>query len=798
MPGWFKQNAPKSSGGGWFASNAPRRREGLPSRPVSAEDFTPRQSFGSRFGEELWKRTNPVGIVEGVVEAAKHPVDTAVGLISSDPAFLTQAKEAYSKGHYLTAGRKLLSYAAMGLGHDLDAQAEMIASGDYGGAAGAMAGTATQFLAPEAAARGVAALPGARGIRPANPAVADAARFGAERGVPVDAATATDNAAIRAMQHLSDRSLGGAQIASKALQQQSEGLATLGEQLAAKGYARPVSPEAAGAGVRDALEARINAFDADADVAYGRLRDIAKQNQETVLARQPAPPPADAAPSFSGHLPDNIFEEVYKDAQQNGYTGSRSALRERFDDQLKSGLDAVEEKARVNAEYGPEALLRDIRKLGGIKPFTRALGTGEKLRGDFAAMSESFSAKSSFGQRGGASIFRNEGLGVDDMVDQLRQDPKWRGLIENDTDLLNALDEISKSGPSQAGRPSIPEALSLTDVKPGSQWWIPRVEEMQAIPVDLRSVRSQIAPMHEALMRERELAPMTIMGDKATALQALDTLMKAPDYAPLETVDKALSDIKRMARGKPGTLPALRTEGQGVAANLVKVLDAQVREAAAAAGPEALEALETGRYATKAKYAVKQVYDAIKDEPVKAFDQSVAGRDTAIEHLRAVAEHAPKELPKIGRAYLDGLLQKATAEGGFAHADKLFADWQKMGPETKQLLFGDSAHLRDLDRFFLLAKQMGKNANPSGTAHAAAMLMQGSQLLNPVHFVGSVLGTAGLSKFLHSTGGTRLLTEGLRLPAWGPMRDAWISKVRKFGAAQGVALGTASPATPGQ
>lgn len=793
MPGWFAQNAPKpASGGGWFAQNAPQRAA-LPTRPVSAEDFTDNRGFASRFGEEFWKRANPLEWAHGLVEAAKHPVDTTMGLITADPTFLAQAKEAADKGHYLTAGRKVLSYLSMGLGHDLDAQAEMIAGGDVGGAAGAMAGMATQFAAPEVAARGVAALPGVRGVKPANPAVADAAKFGVERGVPVDAATATDNAAVRAAQHLSDRSLGGAQIAARALQEQSQGLATLGEQLAAKGYPRPVSAEAAGAGVRDALEARINAFDADADVAYGRLRDIAKQNKESVVTRGPVAAPPSAEPTFVGKLPDELFEQAYADARRNGYSGSRDALRTRFDEQLKSGLDAVTEKSRIDAEYGPQALLASIRELGGIRPFTEV--GGKKLRGDFAPIVESFSAKSGWGQKGGASIFRNTGLGLDDMADQLRQDPRWRSMIENDTDLVNALDEISRSKPSAAGRPSIPEALSLTDVKPGAKWWIPRVEETQALPVDLRGVRAEIEPIYQELLRQRELAPMSIMGDKASAIMSLDTLMKAPDFAPLETVDKALSDIKRLARGKPGTLPALRTEGQGVAANLVKVLDAEVRKTAAAAGPEALEALETGRHATTAKYAVKQVYEAIRDEPVKAFDRAVAPRDTAIQHLRDVAEHAPKELPKIGRAYLDSLLEKAGEGGAFAHADKLFADWQKMGMETKHLLFKDAAHLQDLDRFFLLAKQMAKNANPSGTAHAVAMLAQGSQLFNPLHFVGSVVGTAGLSQFLHSSGGVRLLTEGLRLPKAAAAHEKWISKVRKFAAAQGTVLeATAAPA----
>ena len=81
-----------------------------------------------------------------------------------------------------------------------------------------------------------------------------------------------------------------------------------------------------------------------------------------------------------------------------------------------------------------------------------------------------------------------------------------------------------------------------------------------------------------------------------------------------------------------------------------------------------------------------------------------------------MAKVAPDELPKIGRAFLDNLMGQATAEGGFGHAKKLYADWQRVGPDTKRLLFKDPALVRDLDSFFLLAKRLSDTPNPSGTA----------------------------------------------------------------------------------
>ena len=129
---------------------------------------------------------------------------------------------------------------------------------------------------------------------------------------------------------------------------------------------------------------------------------------------------------------------------------------------------------------------------------------------------------------------------------------------------------------------------------------------------------------------------------------------------------------------------------------------------------------------------------------------------------------APAELPKIGRAYLDSLLDQATSEGGFGHGAKLLASWQKLGPETKALLFKDPAYVRDLDNFFLLSKKLAANPNPSGTASTVMRVTEGGLLFtNPLTFAATEIGAAGLSSLLHSSRGVRLLTQGLRLPLLG-------------------------------
>jgi hypothetical protein len=568
------------------------------------------------FGREFWQRANPIAWAQGLLEAAKKPLGTAVSIVSADPKFLTEAHAAAKNGDYATAGRKVLSYLSMGLGHDLDAQADLMAQGRFAEGAGAMAGTAAQFLAPEAAAK--VALPAvkvaASGMKPPNPAVADAVALAKREGVPLDGALATDNAAVRAVQHISDRTLGGAQVAGRAAQRQAEGLATVGERLAAKAHPTPVTMEQAGQAVRDGVMGSVRRSAADADTAYGTLR-------------------------------------------------------------------------------------------------------------------------------------------------QIEADPKNTRSV-------------------QVGTTKDPQTGAVTPVM-----------KDVALPVNIAATRTALKPLYDGLMRERELNGV-MMGDKSRALNALDKLMTAPDHAPLSLVDAALSDLKSFARSD---VPELRSTGQGVAAQAVKELDARVRGAAAQAGPGAVKALEDGRAATIAKHAAADVLESLNAEPVRTVRGATGPRDATIVQLRQVAQQAPAALPQIGRAVLDDFLGKATEGGGFAHADKLYADWQKLGPETKRMLFKDPGYVKDLDSFFLLAKQAAKNANPSGTAHTVAALAQGSTLFEPMVFASTVVGGAGVSAFLHSPAGVRILTEGLKLPRSQAAQAVWMSKVRKFGAAQGSVL-AAQPA----
>jgi len=331
-------------------------------------------------------------------------------------------------------------------------------------------------------------------------------------------------------------------------------------------------------------------------------------------------------------------------------------------------------------------------------------------------------------------------------------------------------------------------------------------------PVDIRQVKNGLGPLYADLKRQAELIPL--QGGKAQALVAMDRLISGPDFVPLSTADRTLGDLKAMARG--ADLPELRTAGQGTAARGVSLLSDAVDQAAAKGGPEVTQALAAGRAATKAKWAAADVLDRIRTEPVKAFEQATARGDGAIAHLRSLQQVAPEAVPLIGRAWLEQAVDRLHLSGTepLDRAQGALRSWEQMGPLTKQALFGDAEHVRDIGQFFKLAQRMAKNPNPSGSgaylgqlgeaaAHGAGM----SQLLmgNPWPEAGAAAASLGggvLARLLYSPAGAKLLTRGIALPEGSGAAAAWAGQVSRAmqAAARGgaPAVAQAVPATGGR
>jgi hypothetical protein len=247
------------------------------------------------------------------------------------------------------------------------------------------------------------------------------------------------------------------------------------------------------------------------------------------------------------------------------------------------------------------------------------------------------------------------------------------------------------------------------------------------------------------------------------ALSAIRTILSRQDHIPAAAADKDLGYLKSILRKDSSSDQVKYFAGKAIDA-----LDKGVQDAVTQAGPDAITALNRGRAATITKYAARDVLDDLREEPVQAFNQALWRNDAGIDQLRAVQKFAPSEMPKLGRAFVDDLISKATSEGDFSKQASLWNRWQSLGPETKKIIFSDPALRGSLDDFFLLAKKMSENPNPSGTGHVISMLGQGGALLTAPHIAIPIeIGGAVLSRLLHSPATVRLLIRGMTFPATG-------------------------------
>jgi hypothetical protein len=284
-----------------------------------------------------------------------------------------------------------------------------------------------------------------------------------------------------------------------------------------------------------------------------------------------------------------------------------------------------------------------------------------------------------------------------------------------------------------------------------------------ALPVDMRPIKAELQPIFDEMTQWMEPAKR----NASAGYQALKSILQGEDFIPASVAEKGLGGLKSLSRQADSA--ATRNTSQGLAAlgveRLQEAIDTAVAQAPADAG-RALQSLRNGRTLTASKYSVHDVVKQLREEPVQLFNQMVYSGDSGVELLRKVQKEAPKELPKVGRAYIEQLLTKASAEGGFQGGAGLWKQWQNLGPETKKMLFKNPVHRQDLDNFFLVAKRMSENPNPSGSAVVGTHsgLIGGLVVAEPMSGVSYALGSGAISKLMNSPRGIRLLTEGMRIP----------------------------------
>jgi len=644
----------------------------------------------------------------GAPDAASYgPVNAARGMLAAQNNVKQGADAAWAAGDYQTAIRKYADWLLPIIGPAMDASADKMQAGQTWRGAGEALGLGAAIAGPKALEVAQVKVPAV--AKNANPVEAAAVQFGEQRGIPIDAATATGNPFVRNVQTATANTPLGSIPAMRGQAAQTSALQRVGRELSDSVYPDAVTPEQAGEGLRQSLNFQVRKQHGRATEAYDRLR---RYEADPELAEQVPDPAVRVAQTA---LDQEAQRSIGRAPSPEEWAELRR-MREELDSQKFQSGGLVKQRAKTLEE---ETTSTYVPRSGGAAVYhdimQAAPGTSQMTRAE---------VQTSIEQALASGRFTNAAKGALDVAQQRLR------------------------GSRRVSSPTLPPSAGAVET--------PTVSMM--LPADVRAAKAALRPVYDRLMRQ---LPVT-QQRSSPGLKAIENIVNGPDHVPVTILDGDLSAIKGIARG--ADLPELRDVSQGLAAKAVAELDGAVRDAVAKAGPDAVKTLEEGRAATRTKYAVSDVLGTLRDEPVQAFNQAVYAKDAGIDRLRDLAKHAPAEMPRLGRAYLDDLLAKATADGGFDKAQTVQASWENLGPQTKRLLFKEPGQVQALDNYFRLAKLINKNPNPSGTALVGTSLgsVQG-MFFAPIPTAAANASTWAISALLRNPKAVRMFTRGTTL-----------------------------------
>lgn len=669
-------------------------------------------------------------------EAAGRAVAPVTGLLEAQGALYDKARQAYDAGDYVTAARHFVDYLIPVIGPAMDETADKMAGGQPWRAVGESLGMGLSLFGPKALQERAASKAGqARQTRPI--------------------AANPNQVDVQAVQF-----------------GQREGIPVDAGTATGNAFIKRGMEMSDATPVGSVVATRANDARARALTATGEK--LAARTHPTAIA-----------PEQAG--------QAAKEGIQRTVTALHDVANKAYDDLRAIERNTVEDVPVTVPDHVMSTMRKAVGKIGDLE--VREL---RRIAREMEALGYQQGGLVRDGLEGSGTHYVRRSGGASVYHDILQHAPGTSEMTR--AEVLQSIQSALETGEfTNAARGALAVARKRLSGKTGglSKPLLPPnagdAFESMAMPVDVRTVKKMLRPVYDRMMRQ---LPVT-QQRASPGLKAIENILNGPDYVPATVADADLSAIKGLSRG--ADLPELRDLSRGLAAKAVGTLERAVRDAVAKGGSKATEALETGRAATRTKWQAGDVLKQMRDEPVQAFQQLVYSKDAGIAQLRKVAEFAPGEMAKVGRAFLDDLLHTATQEGGFGRTDAIARKWQQLGPETRTILFGDAAYIRDLDNFFHLAKRLGEVKNPSGSAlGVSAGASVGLILTNPAAGLPLTLGAGAMSKILRSPTAVKFLTEGMRLQA-GPGRSSKVAQASAQAAILRAAreAGVAGPAVAG-
>ena len=288
-------------------------------------------------------------------------------------------------------------------------------------------------------------------------------------------------------------------------------------------------------------------------------------------------------------------------------------------------------------------------------------------------------------------------------------------------------------------------------------------------PVDIRQLKQGLRPVwnnFQAAFQQPARAAAS------PAYRAFEQLMNTKDwYMNALDFDRTLGAIKAMARD--GNSPLLNTQSQRIAKIMIGEGEKRLAAALSRVSPSVQGQLARGRALVKAYHEIADFSDSLGDQPGPVYERLVRRGLGPLDALKTLQRFAPQELQQVGRTYLEGLIRKATEEGGFQRSAGVMQSWKDMAPEVKEVLFGPG-QTQDIHDFLLAAKNLNP-AEGSATAGRLAAFLPHVAVLSSL-FTGHPVAAGGIfvaehtaprimARMLFQPGTARLLTAAITQPA---------------------------------
>lgn len=578
-----------------------------------------------------------------------------------------------------------------------------------------------------------------------------------------------------------------------------------------RAYPRAVSPEEAGSGLRDSMTGKISNIKQFEDEAYGKFRDIANapENMREVQVGTQSAKMKSAFDDLVGQSVDSRLHGI-KEIVRGGATEMTGKLKREY-----VNPDNPHDVGKISGRFG-----------GGFKDMFPELKNFPESPGEMAAAIEKGGSNPLYQRLRKAmrdTVIEEEGgeirdalrtAGLEDGAQNIREVPITKEMalpvdMRPIKSQLKPMFDQMQTWMEPAKRNASAGFQAIKSIVEGPNYIPAEVAEQglgglkslarEAKSPDLRNVNAGLGA--NAAKQLQALIDQTVSSagpDAIDALRAgrmahaakmgtaevLGAIREEPVQAFSQTVwahDAGIDQLRQVAKEAPQQMAQI---GRAYLDEMFKdVRSDDAKTAARAAKQWSNLGLETKKILFNQTGQVKQidslvaraqkltqpaqvtqVLESLKAEPVQAFNQAVWAQDAGIEKLRQVAKLAPNEMPKIGRAFIDKLLERATAEGGFDKEKGVLGEWQNLGPETKRILFRNPLLIRDLDNFFMLAKKIAERPNTSNTAVVGAMVAGiGWVWTNPVTGITAMIGSSALAEMMYSPRAVRALTNGMRV-----------------------------------